>query len=151
MIFYRLKDTEISMEKKRYKILITGVAGFLGSHLSEKLALMGNEVIGVDTMMGGYEDNVVSSRRVDVFDPADGSWTQLQDCPSKISHVDLVEGHTGFWFAGGMKDKPDRPTKDHIVAEVWHLKSMHTNPADKFRSQSFQLGKKFTTTLPVPM
>ena len=43
---------------KKNKILVTGAAGFLGSHLSEKLALMGNEVIGVDTMMGGYEDNV---------------------------------------------------------------------------------------------
>ena len=72
-------------------------------------------------VLGGYEDNVVSSRRVDVFDPADGSWTQLQDCPSRISHVDLVEDDSGFWFAGGMKDKPDRPTKDHIIAEVWHF------------------------------
>ena len=33
-------------------------------------------------VLGGYEDNVVSSRRVDVFDPADGSWTQLQTAPA---------------------------------------------------------------------
>ena len=72
-------------------------------------------------VLGGYENYVISSKRVDVFDPADGSWTQLQDCPSRVSHVDLVAGDTGFWFAGGMKDKPDRPTKDHIIAEVWHF------------------------------
>ncbi|GIS19026.1 MAG: hypothetical protein CM15mP120_09420 [Pseudomonadota bacterium] len=36
-------------------------------------------------------------------------------------HVDLVEGDTGFWFAGGMKDKPGRKPKDHIIAEVWHF------------------------------
>ena len=36
------------------KILVTGVAGFLGSHLAEKLAEMKNEVIGVDNMLGGY-------------------------------------------------------------------------------------------------
>ena len=72
-------------------------------------------------VLGGYEDNVTSSRRLDVFDPEDRSWTQLQDCPSKISHVDLVDGDTGFWFAGGMKDKPERSVKDHIIAEVWHF------------------------------
>ena len=32
----------------KYNILITGVAGFLGSHLSEKLLDLGHKVIGVD-------------------------------------------------------------------------------------------------------
>ena len=39
----------------KYNILITGVAGFLGSHLSEKLLDLGHKVIGVDSMIGGYE------------------------------------------------------------------------------------------------
>ena len=43
---------------KKNKILVTGAAGFLGSHLAEKLASMGNTVVGVDNMQGGYEDNV---------------------------------------------------------------------------------------------
>ena len=42
----------------KYNILITGVAGFLGSHLSEKLLDLGHKVIGVDNMIGGYEDNI---------------------------------------------------------------------------------------------
>ena len=29
-------------------------------------------------VLGGYENHVVSSRRVDVFDPADGSWTNCR-------------------------------------------------------------------------
>jgi UDP-glucose 4-epimerase len=40
------------------KILITGVAGFLGSHLSQKLAERGHEIVGIDNMFGGYEDNI---------------------------------------------------------------------------------------------
>ncbi len=40
------------------KILVTGAAGFLGSHLSEQLSNLGHDVIGIDSMIGGYEDNV---------------------------------------------------------------------------------------------
>mgnify|MGYP000159135239 FL=1 len=40
------------------KILVTGVAGFLGSHLAERFIKLGHEVIGIDNMIGGYEDNI---------------------------------------------------------------------------------------------
>ena len=44
----------------QYKILVTGAAGFLGSHLAEALSSLGHKVIGIDNMIGGYEDNVPS-------------------------------------------------------------------------------------------
>jgi UDP-glucose 4-epimerase len=40
------------------KIFITGVAGFLGSHLADALLALGYEVSGCDNMEGGYLDNV---------------------------------------------------------------------------------------------
>lgn len=40
------------------RILVTGVAGFLGSHLAERLIAMGHEVTGVDNMMGGDAENI---------------------------------------------------------------------------------------------
>ena len=46
------------MKNIKYKILVTGVAGFLGSHLSEKLSKLGHSVVGIDNMMGGYQDNI---------------------------------------------------------------------------------------------
>ena len=46
------------MNNIQYKILVTGVAGFLGSHLSEQLSSLGHEVIGIDNMIGGYQDNI---------------------------------------------------------------------------------------------
>ena len=61
----------------------------------------------------------MSSKRLHVFDPETEIWTQLQDLPSALSHINLVPGESGFWFAGGMKDKV-HPGKDHIIAEVWH-------------------------------
>jgi len=46
------------MSSKKLKILVTGTAGFLGSHLADKLSTQGHDVIGIDNMMGGYEDNI---------------------------------------------------------------------------------------------
>ena len=46
------------MNSSSKKILVTGVAGFLGSHLAEKLSNLNHEVVGVDNMSGGYKDNV---------------------------------------------------------------------------------------------
>ena len=46
------------MSSKKMKILVTGAAGFLGSHLADKLSIQGHDVIGIDNMLGGYEDNI---------------------------------------------------------------------------------------------
>lgn len=40
------------------RIFITGVAGFLGSHLADSMLKKGHDVIGVDNLIGGYIDNV---------------------------------------------------------------------------------------------
>ncbi len=40
------------------KIFITGVAGFLGSHLADALIKKKINVIGIDNLRGGYKDNI---------------------------------------------------------------------------------------------
>ena len=40
------------------KIFISGVAGFLGSHLADRFIADGYKVVGCDNLIGGYLDNV---------------------------------------------------------------------------------------------
>jgi dTDP-glucose 4,6-dehydratase len=68
------------------KILVTGAAGFLGSHLCDSLLDAGNTVIGVDNLSTGSEANLAhlhnesrfSFERLDICQPFD---------PGKVDYV----------------------------------------------------------------
>jgi UDP-glucose 4-epimerase len=57
-------------------ILITGIAGFMGSHLADELLKRGHKVYGIDNLIGGYESNV----------PKDATWW-VED----LSNFDAIE------------------------------------------------------------
>jgi len=40
------------------RVLITGAAGFLGSHLSDRFLADGHEVVGLDNFVTGHPDNI---------------------------------------------------------------------------------------------
>lgn len=40
------------------KVLVTGVAGFMGSHLADAFIKRGDHVVGIDNFIGGYSENV---------------------------------------------------------------------------------------------
>lgn len=53
------------------KVLVTGVAGFLGSHIADRFIESGHKVVGVDNLIGGYEENVSQSVQFHKFDLLD--------------------------------------------------------------------------------
>jgi UDP-glucose 4-epimerase len=63
------------------KIFITGIAGFLGSHLADLMIANGHTVSGNDNMIGGYEDNV----------PQDADFHQI-DCRDLEKLTKAMEG-----------------------------------------------------------
>jgi UDP-glucose 4-epimerase len=46
------------MHKSPKKILVTGVAGFLGSHLLDTLLAAGHQVVGIDNLSMGKLENI---------------------------------------------------------------------------------------------
>lgn len=51
-------ELAIKMKRKRTRTLVTGGAGFLGSHLCDRLIKEGNDVICVDNLFTGKKDNI---------------------------------------------------------------------------------------------
>ena len=41
------------------KVLVTGAAGFIGSHVADELVALGHDVVGLDDLSGGFRSNVL--------------------------------------------------------------------------------------------
>ena len=95
------------------KVLVTGVAGFLGSHLSEKLAALGHRVIGIDNMMGGYKDNVPKEIEFYNFDCCD-----LNKMKKATKDVDVVYHCAATAHEGLSVFSPVEITKNNYLASV---------------------------------
>ena len=40
------------------RIIVTGIAGFIGSHLADRLLGQGHNVVGLDNLLTGSADNI---------------------------------------------------------------------------------------------
>jgi len=67
------------------RIAVTGVAGFLGSHLAERLLQLGHTVVGIDNLIGGYRRNVPTGVDFQEFDLLD-----LEKTTKVFNEVELV-------------------------------------------------------------
>jgi len=59
------------MARQRKRVLVTGVAGFVGSHLAESLLTRGDDVVGIDSFTGYYEgksSNLIGLAATEGFD-----------------------------------------------------------------------------------
>ena len=86
---------------KKIKILVTGSAGFIGSHIYDQLFDMGYEVYGVDDLSGGFMRNVSQKRfftKLDLRDRAKVAAYVEKLKPEIIFHLaaDATEGRSQF-------------------------------------------------------
>ena len=95
------------------KILVTGVAGFLGSHLAEKFIKLGHDVIGIDNMIGGYEDNIPNKIKFYNFDCCD-----LKNIDFIMKKVDVVYHCAATAHEGLSVFSPIEITKNNYLASI---------------------------------
>ena len=99
--------------KNKYKILVTGVAGFLGSHLAEQLAKLGHTVVGVDSMIGGYKDNIPKNIEFHNIDCCDH-----EKIKKVMSKVEIVYHCAATAHEGLSVFSPYEITKNNFLASV---------------------------------
>jgi UDP-glucose 4-epimerase len=108
-------------------IFITGIAGFLGSHLADRFIELGHTVSGNDTLIGGYEDNVNPEAvlyKVDCCDRA--RMTEILKDTDIVIHA-AATAHEGLSVVS-----PDFITKNIFQASVSVISAALANKVKRF-------------------
>jgi len=69
------------------RALVTGVAGFIGSHVAEHCVAMGLDVVGIDDLSGGFADNVPKGVDFRVGSVVDHEWLGALWHEAKFDYV----------------------------------------------------------------
>ncbi|MFC2061533.1 NAD-dependent epimerase/dehydratase family protein, partial [Elusimicrobiota bacterium] len=69
------------------RVVVTGAAGFLGSHLVDRLLKEGHEVIGMDNLITGNDDNIAHLAGNKNFKFIDHDVTEYIYVPGKVDWV----------------------------------------------------------------
>lgn len=89
-------NLKVKLRQKPEKWLVTGAAGFIGSHLVEALLLLEQEVVGFDNFATGHRHNLdniktrVSPTQWSRFRFQEGDTTRLADCQAACSGLNRV-------------------------------------------------------------
>ena len=85
----------VGLIKNPKRWLITGVAGFIGSHLLEKLLELGQSVVGFDNFSEGYQKNIdevlsMKKSRNGTFRMMEGDLRDVELCRQVCKDVDII-------------------------------------------------------------
>src|SRR5688572_798030 len=92
------------------RILVTGGAGFLGSHLCDRLVEAGHDVVVIDNLQTGSKDNLVQFegnrkiefRKADIVNPLTGKYDRIYNlaCPAspyQYQYNAIATARTNFY------------------------------------------------------
>jgi len=98
----KYQEVQHSIRQSRHRWLITGVAGFIGSHLLEALLKLDQVVVGLDNYATGYARNLdevkdtVGAQMWRKFTFIEGDIRALADCQRACAGVDVVLHHAAL-------------------------------------------------------
>ena len=115
------------------RVAVTGAAGFIGSHLCERLLAAGDEVVGIDCFSDYYErslkeQNLAGSRSHTDFlfkeaDLVDADLQPLLDGAEVVYHLAGQPGVRPSWG-----DQFDRYVRDNVIATQRLLEALKGTP-----------------------
>lgn len=109
------------------KVLITGVAGFMGSHMADDFLKLGYDVVGIDNLIGGYMDNVPEG--VEFYKKDCSNFDEIKDC---FKNVDLVIHTACTAYEGLSVFSPSLIVKNTSLATAATLAASIKNNVKKY-------------------
>jgi UDP-glucose 4-epimerase len=106
---------------------ITGVAGFLGSHLAEHFLQQGHRVIGCDNLIGGYLDNVPPGVEFYTADCSD--LARMRDL---MRGADVVYHTAALAYEGLSVFSPHLVTNNIYSSSISVMSAAITNKVERF-------------------
>jgi UDP-N-acetylglucosamine 4-epimerase len=98
----RYQEIQQNLASQPRRWLITGCAGFIGSHLVEALLKLKQDVVGLDNFATGYRHNldevkeIVGNEAWRNFKFIEGDVARLEHCQSACANVDYVLHHAAL-------------------------------------------------------
>ncbi|MBF0515814.1 MAG: NAD-dependent epimerase/dehydratase family protein [Nitrospirae bacterium] len=109
------------------RVFITGVAGFLGSHLADAFIKKGWHVAGCDSLIGGYLDNVPEKVEFYQYD-----CTYLNSMRKILKGIDIVYHCAATAYEGFSVFSPHIVTKNIVDATVTVITAAIQNNVKRF-------------------
>jgi len=113
------------------KILVTGGAGFIGSHLVDELLLQGHEVIALDNLRNGSKENLQGALTNSNFNFIEGDILDKAVCNESLKNTDVVY-HLACL---GVRHSIHSPVENHEVnatGTLNMLEAVRKNQVKKF-------------------
>lgn len=94
--------------------LVTGAAGFIGSHLVEALLKLSQQVTGLDNFMTGSAENIEAARKIAPknFRFIEGDIRDAKTCAEAVRGVDVVLHHAAL---GSVPQSISEPQLTHAI------------------------------------
>lgn len=131
-------DLKTRIAKTRRRWLVTGAAGFIGSHSAEALLALGQDVIAIDNFATGTEANVadfmghLSDQHRASFELIKGDIQNPKDCELACANVEIVLHQAGRGSVPLSIEKPEISHNANVVGTFNLLRAAQQNDVKRF-------------------
>src|ERR1700694_5805640 len=118
------------------RVVVTGAAGFIGSHLCERLLALGHKVVGIDTFTHYYKRARKGQNTQGCRGSSDCAFKELDIVEARLEPV-LRGASVVYHLAGQPGVRPswgsqfDRYVRDNVIATQRLLECLKESPVDR--------------------